>query len=41
MVKPSSIHDHTVVEMFADDYMYLACIRFIKQVRDGVVEPES
>lgn len=33
MVKPSSIHDHTTVEMFADDYMYLACIRFIKQVR--------
>ena len=29
---PDSIHDDKVLDKFADTYMYLGCIKFIKQV---------
>ncbi|KAI0265437.1 hypothetical protein BC834DRAFT_879518 [Gloeopeniophorella convolvens] len=32
-LRPKSIHDSEVVEEFAKDYMYLACIRFINSVK--------
>lgn len=31
-LRPKSIHDADVLEGFADDYMYLACIQFINSV---------
>ncbi len=32
-IKPKTIHDNEVLEEFAKDYMYLACIQFINSVR--------
>jgi serine/threonine-protein phosphatase 2A activator len=32
-LRPKSIHDPEVVDEFAGDYMYLACIRFINSVK--------
>ncbi|KAI0049899.1 Phosphotyrosyl phosphatase activator [Auriscalpium vulgare] len=32
-LRPKSIHDSEVVEEFAKDYMYFACIRFINSVK--------
>ncbi|KAI9225745.1 MAG: Phosphotyrosyl phosphatase activator [Piptocephalis tieghemiana] len=32
-IRPKAIHDQDVVNEYADDYMYLACIRFINQVK--------
>ena len=33
MIKPKSIHNQDVLDMYHDEYMYLSCIRFVKQVR--------
>ncbi|KAJ3061835.1 Serine/threonine-protein phosphatase 2A activator 2 [Quaeritorhiza haematococci] len=32
-IRPKSIHDSDVVEGFSKEYMYLACIRFINEVK--------
>ncbi|ORX43726.1 Phosphotyrosyl phosphatase activator [Hesseltinella vesiculosa] len=32
-IKPKSIHNHEIVNEFAKDYMYLACIKFINEVK--------
>ncbi|KAL7752621.1 Serine/threonine-protein phosphatase 2A activator 2 [Sorochytrium milnesiophthora] len=32
-IRPKSIHDRDVVETYAQDYMYLACIQFINSVK--------
>ncbi|RKP12299.1 Phosphotyrosyl phosphatase activator [Piptocephalis cylindrospora] len=32
-IRPKAIHDKELVEEYADDYMYLACIRFINGVK--------
>ena len=32
-LRPKSIHDPEVVEAFAKDYMYFACIEFINSVK--------
>lgn len=34
-MKPKSIHDSEVVEEFAKDYMYFACIQFINSVKSA------
>jgi len=34
-IRPKSIHDHDVVEMYGDDYMYLGCIRFINEIKSS------
>jgi len=31
-IKPKSIHDNNIVLQFSDDYLYLACIKFIREV---------
>ena len=31
-IKPKSIHDNELVDEYAKDYMYLACIKFINSV---------
>ena len=38
-IKPKSIHDNELVDEYAKDYMYLACIKFINSV--GLVVPHS
>eukprot|EP00798_Chlamydomonas_sp_ICE-L_P018678 gene18678-25197_t len=35
MIKPKSIHNQEIVEMYSDEYLYLACVRFVKQVKKG------
>ncbi|GAX82685.1 hypothetical protein CEUSTIGMA_g10111.t1 [Chlamydomonas eustigma] len=35
MIKPKSIHNTEVVDTYHDDYLYLGCIRFVKQVKKG------
>lgn len=32
-LRPKSIHDPEIVEAFAKDYMYFACIEFINSVK--------
>lgn len=32
-IRPKSIHDSELVDEYAKDYMYLACIKFINSVR--------
>lgn len=32
-LRPKSIHDNDILEMYGDDYMYLACIRFVNSVK--------
>ena len=32
-IKPSSIHSHELLEGYAGEYLYLGCIKFVKQVR--------
>jgi hypothetical protein len=31
-LKPKAIHDQEVLDAFGDEYMYLACIKFINGV---------
>ena len=32
-IRPGSIHSQEVLDMSADDYLYLSCVRFVKQAR--------
>ncbi len=34
-IRPRSIHNPEVMEGYASQYMYLACIQFIKEVKSG------
>jgi len=34
-IKPSSILSHEVLESYASEYLYLGCVQFVKQVRQG------
>jgi len=34
-IKPKSIHSPDLVDSFAEDYMYLSCIKFINEVKRG------
>jgi len=40
-IKPKSIHDNELVDEYAKDYMYLACIKFINSVSLAVLHPPS
>lgn len=40
-IKPRSIHNTDVVSMFEEDYLYLQCITFIKQVKKGLLSETS
>jgi len=34
-IKPMSIHEESVIKEYSDDYMYLGCIKFIKEMKKG------
>ncbi|XP_078444627.1 phosphotyrosyl phosphatase activator (PTPA) family protein [Wolffia australiana] len=40
-MKPKSIHNEDIVESFSGDYMYLACIGFVKKVKKGLFSEHS
>jgi len=40
-IKPSSIHDESIVELNAADYFYLSSIQFIKKIKSGVFAEHS
>ena len=31
LIRPSSIHSPDVLSQYADDFLYLGCVRFVKQ----------
>lgn len=33
LIRPSSIHNPDVLAQYADEYLYLGCVRFVKQAR--------
>lgn len=35
-IKPSAIHSHELLEGYATEYLYLGCIKFVKQVGQRV-----
>ncbi|GFR47400.1 hypothetical protein Agub_g9117 [Astrephomene gubernaculifera] len=35
LIKPKSIHNADVLEAYADTYLYLGCVAFVKQVKKG------
>ncbi|KAL3161810.1 hypothetical protein ABBQ38_008902 [Trebouxia sp. C0009 RCD-2024] len=37
-ITPSSIHSQAVLDANAEDYLYLGCIKFVKQVNSGMVK---
>lgn len=36
-IRPSNIHNPEVLAQYADDFLYLGCVRFVKQVGGGGV----
>ncbi len=34
-IKPSSIHSQEVLDAHSKDYLYLSCVKFVKQVAGG------
>ncbi|CAG8519450.1 5474_t:CDS:2 [Ambispora leptoticha] len=40
-IKPKSILSDDIIEAYGDEYMYLACIRFIKEVKRGPFHEHS
>ncbi|CAM8923742.1 unnamed protein product [Rhodiola kirilowii] len=40
-LKPKSIHSDDVLENFANEYMYLSCIAFVKKVKKGLFAEHS
>ncbi|PNH03394.1 Serine/threonine-protein phosphatase 2A activator [Tetrabaena socialis] len=41
MIKPRSIHNPDILEAYADAYLYLGCIKFVKQVKKGLLGETS
>ena len=37
LIQPSSIHSDQIVNTYADEYLYLGCIRFIRQASHGIL----
>jgi serine/threonine-protein phosphatase 2A activator len=33
LIRPKSIHNEELLSAYGDDYMYLACVKFVKMVR--------
>nr|XP_007132534.1 hypothetical protein PHAVU_011G102600g [Phaseolus vulgaris]ESW04528.1 hypothetical protein PHAVU_011G102600g [Phaseolus vulgaris] len=40
-MKPKSIHNEDILENFSNEYLYLACIAFVKKVKKGVFAEHS
>ncbi|KAG6535679.1 hypothetical protein ZIOFF_000702 [Zingiber officinale] len=40
-MKPNSIHNDDILDYFSTDYMYLACVAFVKKVKKGVFAEHS
>nr|KYP68748.1 Serine/threonine-protein phosphatase 2A regulatory subunit B' [Cajanus cajan] len=40
-MKPKSIHNTDILENFSNEYLYLACIAFVKKVKKGVFAEHS
>ncbi|CAM8974670.1 unnamed protein product [Rhodiola kirilowii] len=40
-MKPKSIHNDDILENFANEYMYLSCIAFVKKVKKGLFAEHS
>ena len=40
-IRPGSIHSQEVLDTSADDYLYLSCVRFVKQVRAWAQPPDT
>lgn len=40
-MKPKSIHNDDILENFSGEYMYLACVKFVKQVKKGLFAEHS
>lgn len=40
-MKPKSIHNEDILDNFADEYMYLSCVVFVKKVKKGVFAEHS
>jgi serine/threonine-protein phosphatase 2A activator len=32
LIRPKSIHNEELLSMYGDEYMYLACVKFVKAV---------
>jgi len=33
MIKPKSIHNQDIIDQYDTEYLYLSCVKFVKQVR--------
>ncbi|KAL5705199.1 hypothetical protein ACHQM5_023535 [Ranunculus cassubicifolius] len=40
-MKPKSIHNQDIIENFADEYLYISCIQFVKKVKKGLFAEHS
>lgn len=40
-IKPSAILDNEAIKLYADDYLYLSCINFVKRVKKGHLRETS
>ncbi|XP_010267326.1 PREDICTED: serine/threonine-protein phosphatase 2A activator-like [Nelumbo nucifera] len=40
-IKPKSIHNQDILDNFADEYLYLSCIYFVKKVKRGLFAEHS
>lgn len=40
-MKPKSIHNQDILDHFSNDFMYLACVAFVKKVKKGVFAENS
>ncbi|CAN6479998.1 unnamed protein product [Victoria cruziana] len=40
-MKPKSIHNHDILDNFSHEYMYLACVAFVKKVKKGALAEHS
>ncbi|WOL08724.1 serine/threonine-protein phosphatase 2A activator-like [Canna indica] len=40
-MKPKSIHNQDILDNFSNDFMYLACVAFVKKVKKGVFAEHS
>ncbi|KAG2497114.1 hypothetical protein HYH03_004705 [Edaphochlamys debaryana] len=41
MIKPKSIHNADILEAYADAYLYLGCVKFVKKVKKGPLAETS
>ena len=41
MIKPKSINNEDIIEVYHEQYLYLGCIKFVKQVKKGPLHETS